>query len=124
MKTGLTISAIGHIALLLWGVLTFVTKPYKVDSTEAMPVDVISAAEFSQLTAGARNASKAETAKPLVDKIGERKPADDPTAKLDKKEVTAAIDKPPPMPEPKRRRQRSKAAGAQARSDRRRDQEG
>ena len=27
MKTGLTISAVGHIALLLWAVVTFVTKP-------------------------------------------------------------------------------------------------
>ena len=101
MRTGVTISAIAHAALLLWGVLTFAIKPYKADSTEAMPIDVISATDFSQLTAGARNAPKADTSKALVDKIGERKPSDDPTAKLEKKEVTAAIDKPPPPPEPK-----------------------
>jgi colicin import membrane protein len=99
MRTGLTISAVAHTALLLWGVLTFATKPYKADSQESMPIDVISAKDFSELTSGAKTAPKAEISKPLVDKVGERKPADDPTAKIEKKEVTAAIDKPPPEPE-------------------------
>jgi outer membrane biosynthesis protein TonB len=101
MRTGLTISAIGHAALLAWSVLTFVVKPHNADSTEAMPIDLISAADFSQLTAGASNAPKAETAKPLVDKVDERKAADDPLAKIEKKEVKAATDAPPPMPDPK-----------------------
>src|SRR5215831_14982025 len=81
MRTGLTISAIGHAALLLWSVLTFVVKPHNAESTEAMPIDVISAADFSQLTAGVSNA---------------------PMAKVEKKEVQAATDaQPPPPPEPK-----------------------
>lgn len=101
MRISLAISAVGHTAFVLWGVLTFAGTPHKADSTEAMPVDVISATDFSQLTAGNRNAPKAETAKPLVDKVGERKPVEDPTAKVEKKEIAAAIDKPPPAPEPK-----------------------
>jgi outer membrane biosynthesis protein TonB len=100
MRTALTISAGGHAALLLWSVITFVAKPHNADSTEAMPIDIISAADFSQLTAGAANAPKAETAKPLVEKIDERKPADDPMAKVEKKEVKAATDQPPPEPKP------------------------
>jgi colicin import membrane protein len=102
MRTGLTISAVGHAALLLWSVLTFVAKPHNAESTEAMPIELISAADFSQLTAGASNAPKAETAKPLVDKVDDvRKPADDPMAKVERKEVEAATDAPPPPPEPK-----------------------
>jgi outer membrane biosynthesis protein TonB len=101
MRTGLTISAIGHAALLLWSVLTFVAKPHNAESTEAMPIDIISATDFSALTAGASNAPKAETAKPLVEKVDERKPVDDPMAKVDKKEVKAATDAPPPASEPK-----------------------
>jgi colicin import membrane protein len=102
MRTGLTISAVGHAALLLWSVLTFVAKPHNAESTEAMPIELISAADFSQLTAGASNAPKAETAKPLVDKVDDvRKPADGPMAKVEKKEVEAATDAPPPPPEPK-----------------------
>jgi hypothetical protein len=101
MRTGVTISAVGHTAALLWGVLTFVTTPYKADTLEAMPIDVISATEFSQLTAGHRNAPKAETAKPMAEKVAERKLADDPTAKVATKEIKAATEAPPPMPEPK-----------------------
>jgi outer membrane biosynthesis protein TonB len=80
-------------------VLTFATKPYTAESLESMPIDVISAKDFSALTSGANNAPKAEISKPLVDQVGERKPANDPTAKIEKKEITAAIDKPPPEPE-------------------------
>ncbi|HEY7296414.1 MAG TPA: hypothetical protein VH684_00650 [Xanthobacteraceae bacterium] len=101
MRTALTISAGGHAALLLWSVITFVARPHNADSTEAMPIDIISTADFSQITAGAENAPKAETAKPAVEKIGERKPADDPMAKVEKKEVKAATDQPPPPPPPK-----------------------
>jgi hypothetical protein len=102
MRTPLTISAIGHAALLLWSVLTFVAKPHNAESTEAMPIDLISAADFSQLTAGASNAPKADTSKPLVDKVEDtRKPADDTMAKVEKKEVKAASDAPPPPSEPK-----------------------
>jgi colicin import membrane protein len=83
-------------------VLTFVAKPHNAESTEAMPIDLISATDFSQLTAGASNAPKAETSKPLIDKVDDaRKPADDPMAKVEKKEVEAATDAPPPPPEPK-----------------------
>jgi outer membrane biosynthesis protein TonB len=101
MRTGLTISAICHTALLLWSIITFTGKPFEAASTESMPIDIISANEFSQLTAGAKNAPKADTSKPFADQVGEKKPTDDPNAKLEKKEVTAAIDKPPPVPEPK-----------------------
>jgi colicin import membrane protein len=63
-----------------------------------MPIDVISAAEFSQLTAGIKTAPKAEIAKPLVEKVGEAKAAEDPNAKLAKTEIKAATDLPPPVP--------------------------
>jgi outer membrane biosynthesis protein TonB len=102
MRTGIAISTVGHTAALLWGMLTFVANPYKADTLEAMPIDVISATEFSQLTAGSRNAPKTENPKPLAEKVGPRQSADDPTAKVvDTKEIKAAIDVPPPLPEPK-----------------------
>ncbi len=100
MRTGLTISCTGHAAFLLWSVLTLVARPYHVDVKEALPVDVISTTEFSQMTNGAKNAPKAEKPKPVVDKVAEAAPADDPTAKLAKKEVKAATDV-PPAPDPK-----------------------
>jgi outer membrane biosynthesis protein TonB len=100
MRTGLTISGAGHAAVLLWGVLTLVIRPYHADSTPALPVDLISASEFSQMTNGAKNAPQVEHPKPVADKTGEVMPIDDPTAKLAKKEIKAATDT-PPVPEPK-----------------------
>jgi len=101
MRTGITISTVGHAAALLWGVLTFAVSPYKSDSVEAMPIDIISVTDFSKLTAGSKNAPKMEPPKPLVEKLGPSKPAEDPTAKVvDSKEIRAATDAPPP-PEPK-----------------------
>ena len=35
MKTGVTISTVGHAAALLWGMLAFVASPYKSDPVEA-----------------------------------------------------------------------------------------
>ena len=102
MRTGITISTVGHAAALLWGMLAFVANPYKTDPVEAMPIDIISAADFSKLTAGSKTAPKAETPKPLVEKVAPPKPAEDPTAKVvDTKEIKAATDTPPPLPEPK-----------------------
>jgi outer membrane biosynthesis protein TonB len=105
MRTGLTISCAGHAAVLLWSVLTLVVRPYHADSTQALPIDVVSSTEFSQMTNGAKNAPQAEHPKPVVDKVAEAAPADDPTAKLANKEVKAATDVPPAPetkpPEPK-----------------------
>jgi colicin import membrane protein len=96
------VSVAVHLAVLGWGVFTFAIKPRPADSKESMPIDIISATDFSQLTAGARNAPQLEKAKPLADKVGERKQADDPTAKLAPKEVKAATDQqPPPPPTPR-----------------------
>ena len=39
MRTGLTISGVGHAAVLLWSVLTLAARPYHVDSTQALPID-------------------------------------------------------------------------------------
>lgn len=95
------VSITAHVAVLVWGALTFAGKPPVTESKEPMPIDIISVSEFSQLTAGSRNAPKAETAKPVADKVGERKVVDDPFAKVAKVEIKAATDTPAPLPEPK-----------------------
>jgi colicin import membrane protein len=95
------VSVAVHLVVLGWGVFTFAIKPRPADSKESMPIDIISATDFSQLTSGARNAPKLDTARPLADKVGERKPVEDPTAKLAPKEVKAATDQQPPPPTPR-----------------------
>src|SRR5262245_29283886 len=96
MRTAYTISAVGHAAVLLWSVWSFAAKPLVVPPGDALPVDIVSVSEFTQMTAGNKSAPKAETAKPLVEKVAEAKPVDDTTAKVvEKKEVKAAREPPP-----------------------------
>lgn len=103
MKQSLTISCVGHAALLAWGLISFGGKPFDVPKTEAFPIDVISTAEFSQITAGQKNAKPTEKPKPIVEKVAEAKPVEQPEAKVtQKQEVVAAREtETPPMPEPK-----------------------
>jgi TolA protein len=101
MKVAYTISGIGHAAVLLWSVWSLAAKPLPTPPVEALPVDIVSVSEFTQMTAGNKSAPKAETAKPLAEKVGEAKPVEDVTAKVvEKKEVQAARE-PPPAPEAK-----------------------
>src|SRR5262247_922066 len=101
MRTAYTISAIGHAAVLLWSVWSLSATSLPVASTEGLPVDLVTASDFSKITAGSKDAPKAETAKPLVEKVAEANPVEDPTAKVvEKKEVKAARE-PPPAPEAK-----------------------
>ena len=100
MRTAYTISAVGHAAVLLWSVWWVAAKPLTVPPGDALPVDIISVSEFTQMTKGSKTAPKAETAKPLAEKVAEATPVEDPTAKVDQKEVKAARE-PPPAPEAK-----------------------
>ena len=96
------ISAVGHGVVLLWSVLSFAAKPLPTPPSEALPVDIVSVSEFTQMTAGNKDAPKVEAQKPLVEKVAEAKPVEDPTAKVvEKKEVKAAREAPPPVPETK-----------------------
>ncbi|MFL5070176.1 MAG: protein TolA [Xanthobacteraceae bacterium] len=103
MKTGLTISVIGHAAALLWCIVSFGTKPPPAMPVDSLPLDIISVTEFSELMAGSKAAPKAPAPKPLVEKIAEPKPVDNPAQKVvDKPEiVTASALMPEAPPEPK-----------------------
>lgn len=108
MKRPLIISAIAHAVVLGWGLIAFAARPNDAPPTEPLPVEFISSTQFSQLTAGVKNAAKTvENAKPLADKVGDPKPvqelapkvADKPEIKTDAKPPTDS--KPETKPEPK-----------------------
>ena len=102
MKVDWAISALAHAGLLAWGLVSFSAKPFEAPP-EGVPVDIISATEFSQVMAGAKKAPKAETPKPLVEKIAEKKLVEDPTPKVSEKQEIkeAKAEPPPPLPEPR-----------------------
>jgi hypothetical protein len=108
MNTGLTISTVGHAALLLWGLVSFTANPLDAKSTESMPIDIISTSEFSQLRAGKLDAPKAEKPKPMVEKVAEPRPQTNAAQKVVEKPdiVSSFAPTPPPpqakIPEPKR----------------------
>jgi len=75
MRRSLIFSGAAHSVLLLWGLVAFAARPNEAPQAEALPVEFVSATEFSQMTAGAKNAPKPlETPKPLADKVGDAKP--------------------------------------------------
>jgi len=105
MKVGWTISAVLHAGVLAWGLITFATRPLNAPPPEFLATDIISAADFSQITQGVRTAPKAEAPKPLVEKIGDDKPVENPTAKVvDKPEIVPTADQAQPKPEPEKKK--------------------
>jgi colicin import membrane protein len=98
MRTGYTISAVGHALVLAWGLVAFAAKPFDMSPIDSVSADVISESEFTQLTAGSKNAKKVTKPLPVADKIGEVKEAPkDPIQKLtEKAEVQMAAAQPPP----------------------------
>jgi colicin import membrane protein len=94
IRSDIVISAAIHAVLLVWGALSFSVAPLTA-ATESLPIDIISDKQFSELTAGIRNAPKAATPKPLADKVEEPKPAQTPEA------VATVVEKPEIKPIPK-----------------------
>src|SRR5262245_10276353 len=103
MKTGLAVSAQVHVALLLWGWIACVAERGETKASDALPVDIISDKQFSEMTKGVQNAPKDAKPAPLAEKLGASKPVEDSSAKVTpKKELDAARTEPqPPPPEPK-----------------------
>ena len=95
MRTAYTISGIGHAAVLLWSIWSLAAKPLPTSPGDVLPVDIMSVSEFTQITAGSKTAPTVEKAKPLVEKVDEAKPVEDPTAKVEQKEVKAAREAAP-----------------------------
>jgi colicin import membrane protein len=103
MKTGLTISALVHAALLLWGLISFAARPLEARPTEGLPVDIVSDKEFSEMTKGVKSAAKDQPPAPLVEKIGTPNTVEDADPKVsEKKELKAAKIDSPPLPQEKK----------------------
>lgn len=90
-----------HVGVMGWGLVSFSTRALDAVPQESLPVDIISAEQMAQLTKGSKTGQK-EAPKPMVDKIGETKPVENHSAKIDeKKEIQPAAEKPPEPPAPK-----------------------
>lgn len=88
-----------HVGVMGWGLVSFSTRSLDATPQEALPVDIISSEQLSQITKGVKTGQK-ENTKPLVEKVAEPKPVEETVGKIDKKEVAATSEKPPEPPKP------------------------
>src|ERR1700674_1870403 len=95
MRSDIVISATLHGALLIWCALSFSVAPLIAAAPDSLPIDIVSDKQFSEIMAGSKTAPKAETPKPLVDKIEELKPVPTPEP------VPKVVEKPEVKPIPK-----------------------
>lgn len=104
-KSASFISAGLHAGVLVFALLTFSGATLEATSPEAMPIDLVSTEDFSKLAKGAKDAPKAETPKPLIEKKAEvPKPVDEEKPKVtEKKEIQAAKAEAAPPPEPEKK---------------------
>jgi outer membrane biosynthesis protein TonB len=117
MRTAYAMSGIGHAAVLLWSIWSLSAKPLPAVPSEALPVDIVTVSEFTQMTQGSKSAPKVEPQKPLVEKVAEANAVEDPTAKVvEKKEVKAARE-PPPAQESKPAESKPEQKKAEAKPD-------
>jgi outer membrane biosynthesis protein TonB len=103
-RVSTAISGMLHAAVLLWALVSFSSHPLEATPVASLPVDLVSAKDFSEMMKGAKDAPKAEKPKPLVEKKDDPKPPEDikPTVS-EKKEVTPTVAKTPepaPLPKP------------------------
>jgi len=107
MRTGYTISTLGHVAVLGWAFFALHAASRDLPPIDSVTADVISERDFSTLVNGMKNARQAAKPRPVVDKVGEPKETvKDIVAKVsDRPEIRPAEASPPPAeakpPEPK-----------------------
>jgi colicin import membrane protein len=103
MKTGMTISCIGHALALGCALIALSAAPMEVPPVDSLPVQFISEKDFTQLSQGVKNAPKLkiEMPKPLADKVDAPKAIDQLAPKVaDKPEIKTDSSKAAPQPKP------------------------
>jgi colicin import membrane protein len=117
MRKSLAISAVLHAVALLWGLITFNAAPFEPSDSQAIPVEFVSATDFSKMTAGIPDAAVAEKPKPVAEKVAETKTPPTPAQKIsEKQEIVTATAEPPPSPETKKPEPKAKPIPAAAES--------
>jgi colicin import membrane protein len=88
-----------HVLVIGWGLISFSARSVEAPP-EALPVDIISSADLSKMTAGMKNGEK-DKPKPLVEKVADAKPVDEAVGKIvEKKEVVTSTSTAEPPPKP------------------------
>jgi hypothetical protein len=100
MRSDWVISAVGHAALLVAGLVTLANSKPADDLTDYIPVSIVTDADVSRAALGQKNAPHIEHPKPLADKIGDLKQVEQTAPKVSPKQ-TITTHSPAPAPQPK-----------------------
>lgn len=100
MRSDWVISAVGHAALLVAGVVTLVGSKAPADPADYVPVSIVTDADVSRAALGQKNAPHMASPKPLADKIGDLKQVDQVAPKVTEKQAITT-NSPAPAPQPK-----------------------
>lgn len=100
MKAGLVSSTALHAGVLVFALVSFSGAHQFEAMPESMPVDIVSASDFSKLTKGNKTAPKAEKPKQVAEKVAEPTPVEDEKLKVSEKPPVEATAPPPPPPPP------------------------
>jgi colicin import membrane protein len=96
----LVASAALHVLVIGWGLISFSSRALEVPP-EALPIDIVTTADLSKMTAGMKNGEK-DKAKPLAEKVADAKPVDEAVGKIDDKKppvvTSTSTAEPPPKP--------------------------
>jgi outer membrane biosynthesis protein TonB len=99
MRAGLTASIVGHAVILGLGLVAFEARPLPAEDIEALPVELISVADVTDLMAGIESSEvlpeEAPQPKPVIESVT---PQPEPTETPAEEPVEAVA--PPPAPEP------------------------
>jgi len=105
MRVGLTVSIVGHLALLGLGFVAFPEmRPFQAQEIDALPVDLVPVSELTDLLPGSKTSEKKPEEKPQPKpeakaEVEKPKPVEAPPEKP--VETAAAPPVPEPAPEPK-----------------------
>jgi colicin import membrane protein len=103
MKTGMTISCVGHVVALGCALFALSASPMEVPPVDSLPVQFISDKDFTKLTQGVKNAPKLkiDMPKPFADKVDAPKAVDQLAPKAaDKPAITTDTRKAEAKPKP------------------------
>jgi outer membrane biosynthesis protein TonB len=95
----LVASAVLHVVVIGWGLVSFSSRVFESVPEESLPVDIISSDQLAHVTAGMKTGKK-ENPKPLVEKVADARPVEDAVGKITEKQPVVTDTAPPPQPKP------------------------
>lgn len=114
LRPSLAASTTLHATIIILTMVSFTGAKSFDPAQDSVPVDVISASDFTKLTKGSTKGEKAAPPKTVAEKVDTPEPAPDPSVKVSEKPPVEATAPPPPPPPPPPPQQQAEQAPPKA----------